>query len=70
MTGTFKAEEIEIGYNPEGFRIDKTASPLNRYTRWEIRPDGKWLNPKPVCFHELPASGWVRAVGFVWEPEQ
>ncbi len=67
MTKTFKAEEIEIGYNPEGFRIDRTASPLNRYTRWVLTPEGRWIEPKPVCFDSLPEDGWVKAEGFEWD---
>ncbi len=70
MTKTFKAEEIEIGYNPMGFRIDRTASPLNRYTRWDLSPEGKWIEPKPVCFHSLPEDGWLKAEGFEWDQDQ
>ena len=67
MTKTFKAEEIEVGYHPKGFRIDKGASPLNRYTRWEVTPGGEWGNPKPVSFHAMPDEGWLKADGFDWD---
>jgi len=58
--GTFKATEIEVGYHPDGFRIDKKASPLNFYTHWEISHEGEWKNPAPVCFDSLPAEGWIK----------
>ena len=63
---TFKAEEMTIGYHPEGFRIDKTASPLDRYTQWTIQPDGHWSQPKAVCFHSLPLDGWIKCESFDW----
>lgn len=66
MTETFKAEEIEIGYHPNGFRIDRSTSPLNRYTGWEITPEGEWVNPKPVYFHAMPEEGWLKAKSFDW----
>ena len=28
MDKTFKATDIQIGFHPEGYRIDKTASPI------------------------------------------
>jgi len=64
MKQEFKVTEIDIGYHPDGFRIDKTASPLNRYTRWEIHDGGEWENPTPVCFDSLPAEGWIKVNGF------
>ena len=54
-----KAKEIDIGYHPLGYRIDKTAPPMDRYTKWEIGSDGHWLNAIPVCFHALPEYGWI-----------
>ena len=79
MEQTFEAREIDIGYHPavgstmlagrrgpEGYRIDRTASPMNRYTRWRITPDGKWANHEPVCFDSLPQEGWLKAEGFNW----
>lgn len=63
---TYKAEAINTGYHPGGYRIDKTASPMNRYTQWEIDSDGKWVKPKPVCFHALPEQGWITVEKFEW----
>jgi len=63
----FNAVDIDIGYHPEGYRIDKTASAINRYTQWDISPDGEWNNPKPVCFHSLPEDGWFKVDGFNWD---
>jgi hypothetical protein len=67
MPETFKAGEVEIGYHPDGYRIDKTASPMNRYTRWNVSAEGVWSGPEPVCFDSLPQDGWVKAEGFNWE---
>ena len=63
---TYKAEEVKTGYQSEGYRIDKTASPMNWYTQWEINSNGKWTNPKPVCFHVLPEDGWITVEKFDW----
>lgn len=54
---TFKASEIKVGSHPGGFRIDKTAAPMEMYTRWDIR-EGVWKKPRPVCFDSLPQDGW------------
>ena len=62
-----KASEINIGFHPAGYRIDKTASPMNRYTKWEILQGDKWCNPKPVCFDSLPRQGWFAVDKFDWE---
>jgi len=67
MEQTFEAREVDIGYHPEGYRIDRTASPMNRYTRWRIRSDGHWIDPEPVCFDSMPQEGWLKAEGFNWE---
>lgn len=64
---TFRAGEINIGYHPDGYRIDKTASPMNRYTRWNVSPEGEWNNPEPLCFDSLPENGWFKAKGFDWD---
>jgi hypothetical protein len=56
----YRAIDIDVGYHPSGFRIDKWTDPLNRYTKWTIDSDGNWINSKPVCFHSLPADGWIR----------
>ncbi|MBN1863542.1 MAG: hypothetical protein JW808_01440 [Victivallales bacterium] len=61
------AETIEVGFHPDGYRIDKTASPMNRYTKWAVDTSGKWTNPEPVCFHSLPETGWKRARSFDWD---
>ncbi|NQT01089.1 MAG: hypothetical protein HQ580_03625 [Planctomycetes bacterium] len=66
MEQTFAATEINVGFHPEGFRIDKTASPMNRYTKWEILPGKKWRNPEPVCFDTLPKEGWFAKDRFDW----
>ena len=57
---TCQATEVDAGFHPAGFKIDKKADPLNRYTQWTIDNDGKWLNSKPVCFHSLPSDGWIK----------
>ena len=63
---TFDVTSIEVGYHPNGYRIDKTASAMNRYTQWNIALDNKWSNPKPVCFDSLPPDGWIKSQGFDW----
>jgi hypothetical protein len=65
MEQTFKATEITVGFHPDGYRIDKTASPMNRYTKWNII-EGRWCDPKPVCFDSLPQSGWIAKDKFDW----
>jgi len=67
MAETFNAREIEIGYHRDGYRIDKTASAMNRYTKWDIHPDGEWTNPTPLCFDSLPDEGWCKCEGFDWD---
>ena len=66
MAETFNAQEIQIGYHPDGYRIDKTTSAMNRYTKWRIQSDGNWENPMPVCFDSLPAEGWFKCKSFDW----
>ncbi len=63
---TYRAEEVNIGYHPDGYRIDKTASPMNLYTIWEILDDGEWINPKPTCFDSMPEVGWIKVEKFDW----
>ena len=58
------AEEINIGFHADGFRIDKTASAMNRYTKWTVDNSNIWSNPEPVCFHSLPTKGWQKSNGF------
>ena len=69
MAQAFKASEIEIGYHPDGYRIDRTASPMNRYTKWRISPEGRWSDPEPVCFDSLPQDGWLKVERFNWEED-
>ena len=66
MSETFKVNEIEIGYHPDGYRIDKTASAMNRYTKWEIAEGNRWCNPQPVSFDSLPEKGWIKKDKFDW----
>lgn len=63
---TWPATEITTGYHPSGFKIDKTTDPLNRYTLWTIKDDGKWVDAKPVCFHSLPEDGWIKLDKINW----
>jgi hypothetical protein len=67
MKNTFNADEVKIGYHPDGYRIDTTTSAINRYTKWEIHSDGKWSNMIPVCFDSMPDTGWIKANKFDWE---
>ena len=62
----FSIEEISIGYHPAGYRIDKTANVMNRYTKWEITDIDQWCNPQAVCFHCLPEQGWLKVDSFDW----
>jgi len=66
MEQTFKSSEIKVGFHPDGYRIDKTASPMNLYTKWQISEDGRWHSPKPVDFDALPEDGWFKTKGFDW----
>ena len=67
MKQTFKAGEIDIGFHPAGYRIDKTASAMNRYTQWNVVPGQGWCDPKPVCFDSLPQEGWFKKDKFDWD---
>jgi len=67
MEQTFSSTEIEIGSHPAGYRIDKTASAMNRYTKWEILQGNQWCNPKPVCFDSMPEQGWFKKDKFDWD---
>jgi hypothetical protein len=60
MDKTYKAGEIQKGFHPNGYRIDKTASAMNFYTKWDITPTGEWSNPRPTCFHSMPEDGWKK----------
>jgi len=67
MEQTFKATEVEIGYHPSGYRIDKTASAMNRYTKWNIVSGRNWSDPQAVCFDALPPDGWFKQDQFDWD---
>ena len=66
MEQTFSSTEIKIGFHPDGYRIDKTASTMNRYTKWDILQGNHWCNPKPACFDSLPEQGWFKKDKFDW----
>lgn len=65
----FDATEINVGFHPGGYRIDKTASPMNRYTKWEILAGNRWAHPTPVCFHSLAEKGWIKKDKFDWSKD-
>ena len=67
MDSILRAKDVVVGFHPTGYRIDKTASPLNRYTKWDILQDNQWSNPKPVCFDSLPEQGWFKTDKFDWD---
>ena len=66
MEQTFSASQVTVGFHPDGYRIDKTASAMDRYTRWDILPGNHWCHCRPVCFHELPSQGWIPKDRFDW----
>ena len=65
MDQTLILSQVEVGFHPDGYRIDKTTAPINRYTKWEIQ-GFRWSNPKPVCFDSLPQKGWIAKDKFDW----
>jgi len=67
MDTTLDVTEVTVGFQPDGYRIDKTASAMNRYTKWDILPGNYWCNPKPVCFDSLPRKGWIAKDRFDWD---
>lgn len=67
MDQPFDATEIEVGFHPDGYRIDKTTSPANWYTKWDMCPGNHWRNPKPVSFASLPKNGWIGKDKFDWD---
>ena len=67
MDTVLNAKDVTVGFHPAGYRIDKTASPMNRYTQWDIQQGNHWCNPKPVCFDSLPPQGWFAKDRFDWE---
>jgi len=67
MEQTLNAEQITVGFHPDGYRIAKTASPMNRYTKLEILSGNKWCNAEPICFDSLPQEGWFAKDRFDWD---
>ena len=67
MKLTFDIKEVVVGFHTEGYKIDQTASAMNRYTKWDILPGNRWSNPRPVCFYELPTRGWIVKDRFDWD---
>jgi len=66
MDPVLDARDVVVGFHPSGYRIDKTASPINRYTKWQILSGNQWRNPEPVCFDSLPQYGWFAKDRFDW----
>ena len=64
---SYRASEIERGFHYQGYRIDKTAPAMNKYTKWKVNINGRWTNPEPVCFDSLPESGWQKVDNFKWD---
>ena len=67
MEQIFSLIEIEIGFHPDGYRVDKTASAMSRYTKQDILQGDRWCNPKPVCFDSLLEQGWIAKDKFDWD---
>ena len=67
MDSILDAKDIVVGFHPDGYRIDKTALPMNRYTKWDILSGNRWSDPKPVCFDSLPQQGWFAKERFDWD---
>ena len=67
MDPVLDAKDVVVGFHPSGYRIDKTASPMNRYTKWDISAGNHWCNPKPVCFDCLPQNCWIAKDKFDWD---
>ena len=67
MEQMLDAKEVRVGFHPDGYRIDKTASAMNRYTKWQAKLGDRWRNPEPVCFDSLPQQGWFAIDKFDWD---
>ncbi len=67
MDSIVNVKDVKVGFHPDGFRIDKTAAPMNRYTKWDITSGQDWRNPVAVCFDCLPVTGWVVVNKFDWD---
>ena len=59
--------KVTVEFHPDGYRIDKTAPPMNRYTKWDILPGNHWCSPRSVCFDSLPHGGWIAKDKFDWD---
>ena len=66
MEKVYSVKEITTGFHPVGFRIDKTTSPINFYTKWQISEGGAWHSPEPVDFMAFPEKGRIKSEGFDW----
>ena len=69
MTEKYRVNDIEKGWHPDGYRIDKTASPIYFYTHWDVDDQGQWRNCRPVDFDVFPRDGWIRCDGFDWDKD-
>jgi len=67
MDPVLNAGDVVVGFHPNGYRIDKTATPMNRYTKWQIIPGKGWCNPKSVYFDSLPEKCWIAIDKFDWD---
>ena len=67
MDPLLEAKDVTVGFHPDGYRIDKTTSPINQYTKWQIIPGRSWHDPEPVCFDSLPQKGWIATNQFDWD---
>ena len=67
MDLVLNAKDVTVGFHQDGYRIDKTATPMNRYTKWRIMSGRGWCNPKPVCFDSMPQQGWIAKDKFDWD---
>ncbi len=68
MCNLLEVNEVTVGFHPSGYRIDKGASAMNRYTKWRI-DRGHWCEPRAVCFHSLPTDGWIAVDKFDWDEQ-
>ena len=66
MYSVLEAKDVTVGFHPDGYRIDITAVPMNRYTKWQRIDRSVWQDPKPVCFDSLPQHGWIATDKFDW----
>jgi len=66
MEQTLSAEQVTFGFHPDGYRIDKTALSMNRYTKWQVQSGNRWRDPEPVCFDSLHQKGWFAKDKYDW----